>query len=91
MHEGNEVLYGLSGSYYEGRCRSLVRYGHNRDGKRDRPTIVYGVLTDPEGRPLSVEVYPGNTGDAITVPGQVKNYASVLTCHAWCWWEITGC
>jgi transposase len=48
-----------------------VRYGHNRDGKRDRPIIVYGVVTDTEGRPLSVEVYPGNTADATTVTGQV--------------------
>ncbi len=72
LHEGSEVLYDISSSYYEGRCCSLVRYGHNRDGKRDRPIIVYGVLTDTEGRPLSVEVYPGNTGDATTVPGQVK-------------------
>ena len=72
LHEGSEVLYDISSSYYEGRCCSLVRYGHNRDGKRDRPIIVYGVLSDPEGRPLTVEVYPGNTGDATTVPGQVK-------------------
>src|SRR6058998_2729151 len=76
LHEGSEVLYDISSSYYEGRCCSLVRYGHNRDGKRDRPIIVYGVLTDTEGRPLSVEVYPGNTSDATsdatTVPGQVK-------------------
>jgi transposase len=72
LHEGSEVLYDLSSSYYEGRHCPLVRYGHNRDGKRDRPIIVYGVVTDPEGRPLSVEVYPGNTGDATTVPGQVK-------------------
>ena len=72
LHEGDEVLYDISSSYYEGRHCPLVRYGHNRDGKRDRPIIVYGVLTDTEGRPLSVEVYPGNTGDATTVPGQVK-------------------
>lgn len=72
VHQGSEVLYDISSSYYEGRCCSLVRYGHNRDGKRDRPIIVYGVSTDSEGRPLSVEVYPGNTGDATTVPGQVR-------------------
>ena len=53
-------------------------YGHNRDGKRDRPIIVYGVLTATEGRPLSVDVYLGNTGDATTVPGPVKNYATIL-------------
>ena len=71
LREGSEVLYDISSSYYEGRCCSLVRYGHNRDGKRDRPIIVYGVVTDTEGRPLSVEVYPGNTADATTVTGQV--------------------
>src|SRR6516165_10140180 len=72
LHEGSEVLYDISSSYYEDRCCSLVHYGHNRDGKRDRPIIVYGVLTNTEGRPVSVEVHPGNTGDATTVPGQVK-------------------
>ena len=72
LHEGSEVLYDISSSYYEGRCCSLVHYRHNRDGKRDRPIIVYGVLTNTEGRPVSVEVHPGNTGDATTVPGQVK-------------------
>ena len=30
-------------------------------------SIVYGVLTDPQGRPLAVEVYPGNTADLSTV------------------------
>jgi transposase len=72
LQEGSEVLYDISSSYYEGRHCPLVRYGHNRDGKRDRPIIVYGVLADPQGRPLSVQVYPGNTGDATTVPGQVE-------------------
>jgi len=39
-----------------------------RDGKKGHPIIVYGVLTDAEGRPVAVEVYPGNTGDPTTVP-----------------------
>ena len=91
LREGSEVLYDISSSYYEGRCCSLVRYGHNRDGKRDRPIIVYGVVTDTEGRPLSVEVYPGNTADATTVTDKSTNYASGLVCHAWCWWGIAGC
>ena len=25
--------------------------------------IEYGLLTDPEGRPVAVRVFPGNTGD----------------------------
>ena len=72
LQEGSDVLYDVSSSYYEGRCCPLVRYGLNRDGKRDRPIIVYGVLTDAEGRPVAVEVYPGNTSDTTTVSGQVE-------------------
>jgi len=68
---GALVLYDVSSSYYEGRTCPLARYGHNRDGKKDRPIIVYGVLTDAEGRPVAVDVYPGNTGDPTTVPDQV--------------------
>jgi len=71
LKDGALVLYDVSSSYYEGRTCPLARYGHNRDGKKDRPIIVYGVLTDAEGRPVAVDVYPGNTGDPTTVPDQV--------------------
>jgi transposase len=71
LKEGALVLYDVSSSYYEGRTCPLARYGHNRDGKKDRPIVVYGVLTDKEGRPVAVDVYPGNTGDPTTVPDQV--------------------
>ena len=37
--------------------------GHSRDGKRGRRQIEYGLLTDPEGRPVAVEVFAGNTAD----------------------------
>ena len=67
----SHVLYDVSSSYYEGRSCSLAQFGHDRDGKRGRPIVVYGVLTDADGRPVAVEVYPGNTGDPSTVPDQV--------------------
>jgi hypothetical protein len=72
LTEGAVVLYDVTSSYYEGRTCPLARYGHDRDGKTGRPIIVYGVLTDAEGRPIAVEVYPGNTGDPTTVPDQVE-------------------
>ena len=72
LGEGAVVLYDVSSSYYEGRCCPLAQFGHNRDGKKDRPIIVYGVLTDADGRPVAVEVYEGNTGDPTTVPDQVE-------------------
>jgi transposase len=71
LTEGGLVLYDVSSSYYEGETCPLARYGHDRDGKTGRPIIVYGVLTDADGRPVAVQVYPGNTGDPSTVPDQV--------------------
>jgi transposase len=70
--EGSLVLYDVTSSYYEGRTCPLVRFGYNRDGKRGLPVIVYGVLTDEDGRPIAVDVYPGDTGDPTTVSDQVK-------------------
>jgi transposase len=72
LSEGCQVLYDVSSSYYEGHTCPLARLGHSRDKKRGKPIIVYGVLTDAQGRPLAVEVYPGNTGDPTTVPDQVN-------------------
>lgn len=72
LSEGCQVLYDVSSSYYEGRTCPLVRPGHSRDKKRGKPIVVYGVLTDAQGCPLAVEVYPGNTGDPTTVPDQVN-------------------
>lgn len=69
---GAAVFYDVTSSYYEGRCCPLARFGHSRDGKKGRPIIVYGVMTDREGRPVSVDVYPGNTGDPSTVVDQVE-------------------
>ena len=70
--EDSVVLYDVSSSSYEGHTCPLACFGHNRDGEDDLPCIVYGVLADLEGRPISVEVYPGNTGDPATVPDQVE-------------------
>jgi transposase len=71
LTDGAVVLYDVSSSYYEGRKCPLAKLGHDRDGKKGLPIIVYGVLTDGEGRPVAVSVYPGNTGDPTTVPDQV--------------------
>jgi len=68
---GSHVLYDISSSYYEGHTCPLARRGHNRDRKKGKSIIVYGLLTDSEGRPVAVEVYPGNTGDPSTVGDQV--------------------
>lgn len=72
LSEGCTVLYDVTSSYYEGRTCPLALFGHDRDGQKRLPIIVYGVMTDAEGRPVAVEIYPGNTGDPTTVVDQVE-------------------
>lgn len=72
LTDGALVLYDVTSSYYEGKTCPLARFGHDRDGKTGLPIIVYGALTDADGRPVAVQVYPGNTGDPKTVPDQVE-------------------
>jgi transposase len=50
----------------EGRCCELAAFGHSRDGKRGRQQIEYGLLTDPQGRPVAVEVFAGNTAGPVS-------------------------
>jgi hypothetical protein len=57
------VLYDLSGSWVEGSCCPLAARGHSRDGKAGKAQIEYGLTCDPEGRPVAVEVFAGNTAD----------------------------
>ena len=70
LAEGSQVRYDVSSSSYTGRTCVLACFGKNRDGIPDLPCIVYGVMADMVGRPISVDVYPGNTGDPSTVPDQ---------------------
>jgi transposase len=72
LNDGALVPYDVTSSYYEGKTCPLARFGHDRDGKTGLPIIVYGTLTDADGRPVAVQVYPGNTGDPKTVPDQVE-------------------
>jgi hypothetical protein len=72
LGDGARVFYDVSSSFYEGHTCPLAQFGHDRDGKHGLPVIVYGVLTDAAGRPVAIEVYPGNTGDPTTVPEQVE-------------------
>lgn len=72
LSEGGVVLYDVTSSSYEGRTCPLAQFGHNRDGEKGLPIIVYGVMTDGEGRPVAAEIYAGNTGDPTTVADQVK-------------------
>jgi hypothetical protein len=57
------ALFGLSSSWLEGTQCPLAARGYSRDGKKGKLQIEYGLLTDHEGRPVAVRVFPGSTGD----------------------------
>lgn len=65
------VLYDLTSTWMTGRCCELAARGHSRDGKRDDPQIVFGLVCTAEGCPIAVEVFKGNTADPATVASQV--------------------
>ena len=65
------VLYDLTSTWLTGRCCELAARGHSRDGKRDDPQIVFGLICSAQGCPIAVEVFPGNTADPATVAAQV--------------------
>jgi hypothetical protein len=71
LTNGTLVLYDVSSSYMEGRCCPLARRGYSRDGRRGTLQIVYGLLCAPDGCPIAIEVFDGNTADPTTLARQV--------------------
>lgn len=64
-------LYDVTSSYLEGQHNAFGAFGYNRDGKRGKRQIVIGLLCDSAGRPLSIEVFAGNTQDPKTFAAQL--------------------
>lgn len=71
LEGGCLVLYDVSSSYVEGRCCELAQRGYNRDRKKGKQQIVYGLLCAADGCPVAIEVFEGNTGDPSTVNAQI--------------------
>src|SRR6266513_2216814 len=72
VNPGRMALFDLSSSWLEGRRCPLAARGYSRDGKKGNLQVVYGLLTDPDGRPVAVRVFPGNTGDPTAFIEAVK-------------------
>jgi len=72
LKDGGMVLYDLSSSYFEGKCCPLAALGHNRDGKKGKLQVNYGLLTDSRGVPVAVSVFEGNSADPTTLLPQVE-------------------
>jgi hypothetical protein len=71
LKNGGLALYDLTSSYFEGLTCPLARLGHNRDGKKGKLQVNYGLLTSDQGIPVAVSVFEGNSGDPKTLLPQV--------------------
>jgi transposase len=71
LQEGGRVLYDLSSSYFEGKQCPLAARGYNRDQKKGKLQVNYGLLTDDRGCPVSISAFSGNTSDPKTLLPQV--------------------
>jgi hypothetical protein len=72
LQNGTLVLYDVSSSYMEGCCCPLAKRGYSRDGRKGTLQIVYGLLCAPDGCPVAIEVFDGNTGDPATLAPQIE-------------------
>ena len=73
LRDGSFALYDVSSSYVEGSCNELAARGYSRDHRPDRPQVVYGLLCNPDGCPVAVRAFKGNTADPSTLAEQVVN------------------
>jgi transposase len=71
LDEDGLALYDLTSSYFEGVTCPLAAFGHNRDGKKGKLQVNYGLLTNRQGIPVSVSVFEGNSGDPKTLLPEV--------------------
>ncbi|EQD73619.1 transposase IS4 family protein, partial [mine drainage metagenome] len=65
------VMKDLTSTYTEGEGadRDLWAHGYSRDRRPDRRQVNWSLVVTPEGLPITLEVYPGNTKDETTVAG----------------------
>ena len=72
LESGTLVLYDVTSTYLEGNGCELGKYGYNRDKKKGKTQIVFGLLCSAKGCPIAVEVFAGNTSDGATLSGQIE-------------------
>ena len=72
LRNGTLVLYDVSSSYMEGRCCPLAKRGYSRDRRKGTLQITYGLLCAPDGCPVAIDVFGGDTADPMTLATQVE-------------------
>jgi transposase len=68
------LLYDLTSSYVEGAAEKnpMMRRGYSRDHRPDCKQLVIALIVNPEGFPLSYEIFDGNRADVTTLEAMVR-------------------
>lgn len=74
-------LYDVTSSYLEGKQNELADFGYNRDQKKGKKQVVYGLLTDVDGDPIAIEAFKGNTKDNKTLKSQIDRLKERFGCE----------
>ena len=91
LREGGIAMFDLSSSWVEGSHCELAARGYSRDGKKGREQIEYGLLTDPEGRPVAIRVFAGQHRRPVRVhPGRRRDPGQVRPGPDWSWSATAG-
>ena len=72
LTEGSVVLCDVTSTYVEGYGADLAEFGYNRDRKKGKKQINFGLLCDKDGRPVGVEVFKGSVADPSTLTRQLN-------------------
>jgi transposase len=68
------LLYDLTSSYVEGAAEKnpLMQRGYSRDHRPDCKQLVIALIVNPEGFPLSYEIFSGHRADVTTLEAMVR-------------------
>ena len=91
LAEGDPVLYDVSSSDYEGQTCPLMQFGHNRDGKRDRPIGSTACWPTRWGVPWPSRPMPATRGIRPRWGIRWRRCAGSSVCSGWCWWGTAAC
>ena len=81
LENGGLGLYDLSSSYFEGEKCPLARLGYNRDGKKNKLQINYGLLTNQNRCSRATPAIRKRLGVTLILTPIIANCVSARHCR----------
>ncbi len=79
------VFFDTTSIYFEGNGgESIGQYGNTKDHRADAKQMVVGAVLDNNGRPISCEMWEGNTADVTTLIPVVDRLKKRFSIHSFC-------